>query len=47
MSALRRAHAEPLRRPLEWDFERIIPGHGDVIEDAGHDAIRAAWLTRD
>ncbi|KAF7974990.1 hypothetical protein HWV62_10747 [Athelia sp. TMB] len=26
-----------------WDFERIIPCHGDVIEERGHDAWVAAY----
>jgi len=38
-----------LRRSLEyvlrWDFERIVPGHGDVIEHGGPAALRAAWLS--
>jgi glyoxylase-like metal-dependent hydrolase (beta-lactamase superfamily II) len=33
-----------LERVFQWDFERIVPGHGDVIDHAGPDAIRAAWL---
>jgi hypothetical protein len=28
---------------LRWDFERIVPGHGDVIERNGPAALRAAW----
>ncbi len=28
----RQSFAESLRRIFEWDFERIIPCHGDVIE---------------
>jgi hypothetical protein len=36
-----------LQRSLEhillWDFERIAPGHGDVIERGGPAALRAAW----
>ena len=31
-------------RVLQWDFERILPGHGDVIEHGGRTALRAAWL---
>ena len=27
------------------DFERIVPGHGDVIEHGGAAAIRAAWMS--
>jgi len=38
-AALRRS----LERILRWDFERIVPGHGDVIERGGRDALRAAW----
>jgi len=33
-----------LERVLQWDFERIVPGHGDVIEHGGPAALRAAWL---
>jgi len=29
---------------LQWDFERIIPGHGDVIEHGGPAALRPTWL---
>jgi hypothetical protein len=32
-----------LERVLLWDFERILPGHGDVIEHGGRAALRAAW----
>src|SRR5262245_13292101 len=38
-AALRRS----LERILRWDFERIVPGHGDVIERGGPAALRAAW----
>ncbi|HTO06823.1 MAG TPA: DUF4336 domain-containing protein [Myxococcota bacterium] len=38
-AALRRS----LERVLRWDFERVIPGHGDVIERGGPAALRAAW----
>ena len=31
-----------IERILEWDFDRIIPGHGDVFETGGHDAFRDA-----
>ena len=33
-------------RVLEWDFDRVIPAHGPVIETAGKQALRAAfdWL---
>jgi glyoxylase-like metal-dependent hydrolase (beta-lactamase superfamily II) len=41
----RAALRQSLEKVLEWNFERIIPGHGDVIERGGPDALRAAWLT--
>jgi hypothetical protein len=40
-AALRRS----LEHVLEWDFERIVPGHGDVIEHGGREALRGAWLS--
>jgi len=39
-AALRRS----LEQLLAWDFERIVPGHGDVVEHGGPAALRAAWL---
>jgi hypothetical protein len=33
-----------LEHLLRWDFERIVPGHGDVLERGGPAALRAAWL---
>jgi len=36
-----------LEQVQRWDFERIIPGHGDVLEHGGPAALRAAWLARD
>jgi len=36
---------QSLERALLWDFERIVPGHGDIIEQAGPAVIRAAWLS--
>jgi len=32
-----------LERLLAWDFDRILPGHGDVVERGGPAALRAAW----
>jgi hypothetical protein len=32
-----------IERILQWDFERILPGHGDVVERDGRAALRAAW----
>lgn len=38
-----------LRRSLEqvvaWDFERIVPGHGEVIEQGGPARLREAWAS--
>jgi uncharacterized protein DUF4336 len=39
----RAALARSLERMLAWDFERILPGHGDPIERGGPAALRAAW----
>ena len=41
----RRALRDSLEKVLEWDFERIVPGHGDIIEHGGPDELRAAWLS--
>jgi Domain of unknown function (DUF4336) len=37
---------EKIKRMLSWDFERLIVGHGDVIETNGKDALcqAFAWL---
>lgn len=40
----RAAFRRSLERVLQWDFERIVPGHGDVLEHGGPAALRAAWL---
>jgi hypothetical protein len=40
----RAALENSLEHVLRWDFERILPGHGEVIERGGRDALRAAWL---
>src|SRR5262245_26755920 len=41
----RAAFRRSLEDVLRWDFERIVPGHGDVIEHGGPAALRAAWLS--
>jgi hypothetical protein len=41
----RAALRQSLEEVLEWNFERIIPGHGDVVECGGPAALRAAWLS--
>ena len=35
-----------LQRILEWDFDRVIVAHGDVLDRGGHEALRTgyAWL---
>lgn len=32
-------------RILRWDFDRVLPGHGDVIETGGHQAVEAGFGT--
>ena len=39
----RAAFRRSLERVLAWDFERIVPAHGDVIERGGRAALREAW----
>jgi hypothetical protein len=39
----RAAFQRSLEHVLRWDFERIVVGHGDVIEHGGPAALRAAW----
>jgi hypothetical protein len=41
----RAALRQSLEKVLDWKFERIIPGHGDIIEHAGPAELRAAWLS--
>jgi hypothetical protein len=41
----RAAFGRSLERVLRWDFERIVPGHGDVVERGGPAALRAAWMS--
>jgi hypothetical protein len=33
---------------LEWDFDRILPGHGEIVETGGKDKFKRdfAWLLR-
>ena len=42
----RQAARASLERILEWDFERVIVAHGDVLESGGHEALRQGyyWL---
>jgi hypothetical protein len=32
-----------MRRILDWDFDRVIPGHGTILESGGKDALRREW----
>src|SRR5688572_9734921 len=36
------AFRKSLEEVLEWDFDRIIPGHGEVIESGGKELLRRA-----
>lgn len=41
----RKALRSSIERVLQqWDFDRIVPAHGDVIEHGGPEALRTAWL---
>ncbi len=32
-----------LERILEWDFDRILPGHGDIVHSGGRDAFQRSF----
>jgi Domain of unknown function (DUF4336) len=42
----RRAGRSSLERILDWDFDRIVVGHGEMVEQGGREALRQAyaWL---
>ena len=42
----RRAARESLERILDWDFDRVVVAHGDVLESGGREALRQgySWL---
>lgn len=42
----KRAAANSIKRILDWDFDRILVGHGEDVEAGGHDAFERAfaWL---
>ena len=44
----REAARRSVERILEWDFDRLLPGHGEIIESGAKDAFRRdfAWLLR-
>jgi hypothetical protein len=39
----RSAFNRSLERLLSWDFERVIVGHGEIIEFSGQTKLRDAW----
>jgi hypothetical protein len=39
----KRAAAQSLERILEWDFERVVLSHGDLIESDARAIVRDAW----
>ena len=39
----RAAARASLERILGWDFDRVIPSHGEVCEEGGRRALREAW----
>jgi hypothetical protein len=42
----RGAARESLQRMLDWDFDRVVVAHGDVLESGGHELLREgySWL---
>ena len=34
---------DAIEKILEWDFDRIIVAHGDLVDGGGKDAMRKAW----
>ena len=43
LRANRRASREGLAAIDAWDFDRVIPAHGDVLESGGKDSMRRAF----
>jgi hypothetical protein len=39
----RSAARASVERILQWDFDRVIVTHGDVLDTGGHDRVRAAF----
>ena len=39
----KKAAGKSLRRILDWDFERIILAHGDLVEENPKETLVAAW----
>jgi hypothetical protein len=41
---MKRAKArQAIDRILGWDFDRLIVAHGEVVESAAKEKVRAAW----
>lgn len=40
----KKAAAKSLQRILNWDFEKIIMAHGELIEENAKSIVRQAWL---
>lgn len=42
----RQAARRSVERILEWDFDRLLPGHGEIVESGARDAFRRdfGWL---
>jgi Domain of unknown function (DUF4336) len=40
------AAARSVERMLEWEFDRVVVGHGDIVDSGGHQALVSAleWL---
>jgi Domain of unknown function (DUF4336) len=39
----RRSIRSSLERILEWDFDRVLPGHGEVVQTGGRDAFEKSF----
>lgn len=39
----RKAARAGVERVLEWDFDRVVMGHGRIVESGGRDAVRNAF----
>jgi hypothetical protein len=37
------AARDSMRRILAWEFERIVVGHGSIIESGRREVLRSAW----
>jgi hypothetical protein len=39
----RKAVGHSVERILQWDFDRILPGHGEIIHTGGRDAFEKSF----